>query len=109
MFLGELKAAWSLDREEKEEYHLTITAEDLGPDVQLSGSADVRIQLQDVNDNPPVLTNIPPVLYVPDSITEGNCPIWSFHNSPYAWQGASYTNWTLKTKMLGPTLDSSST
>ena len=73
MFLGELKAAWSLDREEKGEYHLTITAEDLGPDVQLPGSADVRIQLQDVNDNPPVLTNIPPVLYVPDSITEGNC------------------------------------
>ena len=65
---------WSLDREEKEEYRLTITAEDLGPDIQLSGSALLRIQLQDVNDNPPVITNIPPVLYVPDSITEGN---WS--------------------------------
>ena len=65
---------WSLDREEKEEYRLTITAEDLGPDVQLSGSAILTIQLQDVNDNPPVITNIPPVLYVPDSITEGN---WS--------------------------------
>ena len=76
---------WSLDREEKEEYRLKITAEDLGPDVQLSGSALLRIQLQDVNDNPPVITNIPPVLYVPDSITEGNWPhfgVFTTHHMP---------------------------
>ena len=100
---------WSLDREEKDEYRLTITAEDLGPDVQLSGSADLRIQLQDVNDNPPAITNIPPVLYVPDSITEGNWSHWSFHNSPYASQEASYTNWMLKTRILEPTLGCSFT
>lgn len=27
---GVLRAVWALDREEKEEYHLTITAEDMG-------------------------------------------------------------------------------
>ena len=30
MFLGELKALWSHDREEKDEYQLTVTAEDGG-------------------------------------------------------------------------------
>ena len=30
LFLGELKAVWSHDREEQDEYQLTVTAEDGG-------------------------------------------------------------------------------
>ena len=64
---GELKASWPLDREERDEYIITVTAGDLGQDLQLTGSCLVTIRVGDDNDNAPIIANIPSILYVPDT------------------------------------------
>ncbi len=54
---GELKCMTKLDREEKGEYALIVEAVDEGVP-SLSGSASVRIQVLDKNDNPPRFTRL---------------------------------------------------
>ena len=41
-------------------------------DVQLSGSATLKIQILDQNDNVPQFTNIGDTIYVPDSVKRGD-------------------------------------
>ena len=68
---GELRATWSLDREEKEIYSLVVKAEDRGQDIQLTGTTHVNVRVVDVNDNKPVFTNMISELNVPNSIRSG--------------------------------------
>jgi hypothetical protein len=76
---GELRTTWSLDREEKETYSLIVKAEDMGQDIQLSGTTEVNVKLIDVNDNKPFFTNMISKLNVPNNIKSGLLtePSWS--------------------------------
>ena len=76
---GELRTTWSLDREEKETYSLIVKAEDMGQDIQLSGTTEVNVKLIDVNDNKPLFTNMISKLNVPNNIKSGLLtePSWS--------------------------------
>ena len=68
---GELRTSWSLDREEKETYSLIVKAEDMGQDIQLTGTTHVNVRVVDMNDNKPVFTNMISDLNVPNSIKSG--------------------------------------
>ena len=70
---GELRTTWALDREEKAEYSLIIKAQDMGQDIQLTGTTAVTVRVVDVNDNKPVFTNMISELNVPNSIRSGLC------------------------------------
>ena len=65
---GDLRARYSLNREDKDVYELIAVAEDDGEDVKLSNSAKVTIKIVDENDNKPVLTNIVSSLNIPDNV-----------------------------------------
>ena len=69
---GEVRTRWRLDREEKEQLVVVVRAEDGGPDVRLSGSCLLTVLLEDLNDNPPVLTNNPASLGIPDNAGPGD-------------------------------------
>ena len=69
---GEIQTKWSLDREEKALYQFTVHCHDMGQDVQLSGTTNVKIKVKDENDNRPVFTNLMPKLNVPNTIKAGN-------------------------------------
>ena len=69
---GDLRARYSLNREDKDLYELIAVAEDDGEDVKLSNSAKVTIKIVDQNDNKPFLTNIISSLNIPDNIKSGD-------------------------------------
>ena len=69
---GEVRTRWRLDREEQEEYLVVVRAEDRGQDVRLSGSCLLSVLVEDVNDNPPVITNNPARLNIPDNAEPGD-------------------------------------
>ena len=51
---------------------MVVRAEDGGQDVRLSGSCLLTVLLEDLNDNPPVLTNNPATLSIPDNAGPGD-------------------------------------
>ncbi|EDO34815.1 predicted protein, partial [Nematostella vectensis] len=53
---GQIRLQKAINREAKENYHVTITASDRGTPV-LSSDAKVHVHVLDVNDNPPVFTS----------------------------------------------------
>ncbi|XP_044515813.1 protocadherin gamma-A10-like [Gracilinanus agilis] len=60
----------ALDREEEPVHHLILTASDGGDPVR-SGSAQVRVVVLDVNDNPPVFTQLIYSVNVPENVPKG--------------------------------------
>ena len=50
---------------------MIVKAEDMGQDIQLSGTTEVNVKLIDVNDNKPVFTNMITKLNVPNNIKSG--------------------------------------
>ena len=60
-----------LCREVKSVYNFVVVAVDGGVDVQLKNTADVIINVQDVNDNPPVVHNGGVTLYIPQDLLNG--------------------------------------
>ena len=60
-----------MDREEKEMYSLIVKGQDMGQDIQLSGTAEVNVKIIDLNDNKPVFTNMITKLNVPNTIKSG--------------------------------------
>lgn len=50
---------------------ILLVAEDTGKDIQLSGSTEVTINVMDINDNEPRITNVIKGLNIPHSIVKG--------------------------------------
>ena len=59
----------NLDREETNTYTLTVLAIDKGSP-PMTGTATVKVTIEDVNDASPVLTNIPDPLHVTEDAPE---------------------------------------
>ncbi|KAM3620197.1 uncharacterized protein V6R79_019566 [Siganus canaliculatus] len=68
---GNIHVTKSLDREEKDQYHLTATAMDRQTGRALEPSSQFIIRVQDINDNPPVFPNEPYVAMVPEMANIG--------------------------------------
>ena len=51
---GEIKTAVPLDRETADSHFFTVVATNQGSPKSLSSQVDVRVLVEDVNDNPPV-------------------------------------------------------
>ncbi|XP_018422189.1 PREDICTED: protocadherin alpha-4-like [Nanorana parkeri] len=60
----------ALDREEQEFHILTLTATDCGTP-KLSGTAQIRIQVQDANDNPPTFSSSVYGVSIPENYPKG--------------------------------------
>lgn len=67
---GTIKSKVSFDRETKVSYSLTVRARDHGQTPQ-DGTATVDISILDVNDNKPVITNVPATKQVPEDKNTG--------------------------------------
>ncbi|XP_069510281.1 protocadherin gamma-B5-like isoform X41 [Ambystoma mexicanum] len=65
-----LMTASTLDRETVPEYNITVTATDRGP-TPLSTSRTIRLQLADINDNPPVFEKSSYQVYLPENNSPG--------------------------------------
>lgn len=68
---GNIHVTKSLDREEKDQYHLVATATDRQTGRALEPSSEFIIRVQDINDNPPVFPNEPYVAMVPEMANIG--------------------------------------
>lgn len=51
---GEIKTAVALDRETADSHLFTVVATDLGSNKSLSSQVEVRVIVEDINDNPPL-------------------------------------------------------
>ncbi|XP_062443660.1 protocadherin gamma-B1-like [Rhea pennata] len=68
---AELLLEKQLDRENQENHHLILTAEDGGDPVR-SGTAHIRINVTDANDNPPVFTEEIYKVQLEENLPEGS-------------------------------------
>ncbi|XP_047231251.1 cadherin-24-like isoform X2 [Girardinichthys multiradiatus] len=68
---GNIHVTKSLDREEKDEYHLKATAIDQETGLALEPSSEFIIRVQDINDNPPVFPSEPYIAMVPEMANIG--------------------------------------
>ncbi|XP_034387251.1 cadherin-24 [Cyclopterus lumpus] len=68
---GNIHVTKSLDREEKDQYHLVATVTDRQTGRALEPSSEFVIRVQDINDNPPVFLDEPYVAVVPEMANIG--------------------------------------
>ncbi|XP_076362821.1 cadherin-related tumor suppressor-like [Tachypleus tridentatus] len=70
-FTGAILTRVSLDREETDQYEMTLVARDSGLSVEHSSSVNITIHVEDENDNKPTfMENLP--VYIPDSAAGGH-------------------------------------
>ncbi|GMR42318.1 hypothetical protein PMAYCL1PPCAC_12513, partial [Pristionchus mayeri] len=79
-FSGWISIERELDREEKAEYLLTVVATDSGRYTQLSSSVSLRILIDDVNDNPPLILNPHQDVYLNEQLEIGDI-VWPIISS----------------------------
>lgn len=68
---GNIHVTKSLDREDKDQYHLIATATNRQTGRALEPSSTFIIRVQDINDNPPVFQNEPYTATVPEMANIG--------------------------------------
>ena len=73
-YSGVVSASASLDREQRSEYLLVVMATDSGLLPQ-SGTARVRVRVEDENDNAPQFTTRSYVAQIRDGVTPGQSPV----------------------------------
>lgn len=65
---GQISLARELDRETRDNYHLTVVAHDAGLEARLSSSAIVQIEVLDENDNMPQFVDSKPKISVLETV-----------------------------------------
>jgi len=71
-FIGLVVLKKPLNYEERSSYNLVVQAQDLGEDQILSSTANVLIQVEDIQDQDPVFLNAPYSATVPEGSKEGS-------------------------------------
>ncbi|GMT19193.1 hypothetical protein PFISCL1PPCAC_10490, partial [Pristionchus fissidentatus] len=77
---GWISIGKEIDREKKDEYLLRVVASDSGRYIQHSSNVSLRILIDDVNDNPPIILNSNLDVYLSEQLEIGDI-VWSVISS----------------------------